>query len=88
MCVHIYVCTCIRVCIYVHTFLHMYTYTTVTQIQNPVKCPNNEHVRCTQSAQRRHTVLFIKNSAFIYVILWKNNYIPFLKNIEDNEIKK
>lgn len=29
-----------------------------------------------------------KNSAFIYVILWKNNYIPFLKNTGDNEIKK
>lgn len=32
--------------------------------------------------------IFIKNSAFIYVILWKNNYIPFLKNTGDNEIKK
>lgn len=33
-------------------------------------------------------LLYIKNSAFIYVILWKNNYIPFLKNTGDNEIKK
>lgn len=37
---------------------------------------------------RDNKCIFIKNSAFIYVILWKNNYIPFLKNIEDNEIKK
>ena len=29
-----------------------------------------------------------KQCFFISVILWKNNYIPFLKNIEDNEIKK
>lgn len=31
---------------------------------------------------------FYKKQCFIYVILWKNNYIPFLKNTEDNEIKK
>lgn len=52
------------------------------------KCQKNEHVHSDFSTQRKHSLLYIKNSAFIYVILWKNNYIPFLKNIEDNEIKK